>query len=245
MPKPVTSVAAWAACLWSASAPWRLRARHRLDRLAEQRGDGVDGGGREIVLGERLGQLLAGVVAHERGRALRDNALAEPLGAIDGELSAERLGEHEHVAGTGVNRTNELVLASDDRGDAANDRPRVLHSLAAGDADAGGSSGIVEAHHDELGGAATHGRVHVGGGGEEHEERVDVSETERIDVGEDIGTRNATLSDGVVHQRIEEVGGRNEKQVRKASGLNGTVDIAQKRFLNICRSSSSRSGGWS
>ncbi len=132
--------------------------------------------------------------------------LVQPLVAVDRQLRAQRLGQHQHAPGARVDRPNHVALSADGHGDAADDGPRVEHRLAARHARARFGRRVGKAANHVLGDNVPQVGRHVARGGQRHQHRVAARHAQAVQIAQHVGTRDAALQVRVFHQRIEEVG---------------------------------------
>mmetsp|Transcript_12945 Transcript_12945/g.34873 ORF Transcript_12945/g.34873 Transcript_12945/m.34873 type:complete len:218 (-) Transcript_12945:252-905(-) len=182
---------------------------------------------RRIAECRARGRSVPSRVFFNRGNAIAKRSVVrlKAVVGVDEELSAERLGEQDAVAGGGA-VGEKASGGGDERGDgAADDGPRVEHGLAASDGHASEAHGVaIPPHHC---GSERHARGGVqrarGRHGERHHARVRRrGHARRVQIRQHVCRADPPHEIRVVQQRVEKVVRRDQRKL----GLNDIAAIS-------------------
>eukprot|EP00978_Attheya_sp_CCMP212_P022730 scaffold68199_cov60-Attheya_sp.AAC.1 len=165
--------------------------------------------------------------------------VSSPLVDIDGHLCSEGFGQDEDVSHLGSIGVDEFSVGHHGRGHAPNDGPWIEHGLSSRDGRVGFVTGFPKAPHHFPRANGPFGFGHIPTGSQEHEDKVTLVHSLRIEIRQHIGRPNASLQVGRIYEGKEKVrGGDNVMSLSRLANaaIQGDLAVPGPHVLTVAQS---------
>mmetsp|Transcript_11967 Transcript_11967/g.24292 ORF Transcript_11967/g.24292 Transcript_11967/m.24292 type:complete len:235 (-) Transcript_11967:379-1083(-) len=133
--------------------------------------------------------------------------LLSPLMHIGRNLCPQRLGQNQDISHFGSIRFDKFTFRDNCRRNTSNNRPRIQHGLSSRDGDFGFVARVPKPSNHFSCANALLLTFHIERGRQQHEHKVTMFDSFRIQITENIGGSNASLHVRRIHKWKKEVGG--------------------------------------